>query len=211
MRHVTAFGRGAQSQAQGREGALSYQAIAGRGQVVTLVKHQHPETPQFARVDRSRIIRDDGNRLQFFLAATEYTYLAHIYRQGSRKRGAPLLQQVERRHNDQRPQPRLVQAHSRHEGLARARRQDHHARAASRQPVRHRLVLVRPRLDAQRRLERQSWPLLKGYMKPRSLLLQRAFDRREVHRLRAQEAMPFVALHTRRERGGKMRAEKRAK
>ena len=39
--------------------------------MVTLVEDQQAEVTQFARIEGRRVIRDDRNRLQLFLAAAE--------------------------------------------------------------------------------------------------------------------------------------------
>ena len=112
MRHVAAFGRSAEAQAQGREGANGDLAIGGRGQVVTFVEDKEPEAAQFAWVEGGGVIGDDSDWQQLFFAAAEDANLIGIDGEGSSQGRAPLLQQVECRDDDDCP-PALPSASQR--------------------------------------------------------------------------------------------------
>src|SRR5260370_16588483 len=75
MGHIAALRSGAEAKAQGSKGAFSYETIRWRGQVVALVKNEQSKASQFASIDGSRVLADNGDRFHLLFATTKDAYL----------------------------------------------------------------------------------------------------------------------------------------
>ncbi len=80
MGHIAALRSGAEAKAQGSKGAFSYETIRWRGQVVALVKNEQSKASQFAWIEGSRVIGDDGDRFHLLFATAKDAYLICVER-----------------------------------------------------------------------------------------------------------------------------------
>ena len=112
--------------------------------MVALVEdHEAEARAEVLHVQVRRVVGRDRERLDVVLAAADDADRAA---EGGAEQVVPLADEIERRRDDERAAPLVVDGQERDVGLAGARRQDDDAAAAMRAPRRERLGLVRPRL-----------------------------------------------------------------
>ena len=153
MAPVGALGRRGQAEAKRRHAGARRQRVGRPRQVVALVEHHQPEAvAEVLHVQVGGVVGRHGQRAHVVLAAAD-----DADRDAERRAQdvVPLAHEIERRGDDQRAAPLVLDGEAGDPGLARARRQHDDAAALVGPPGRQRLGLVGARLavDARAQLE----------------------------------------------------------
>src|SRR5229473_2636164 len=102
--------------------------------MMAFVKNEQTEMAQLAWIKYRRIIGNNCDGLQFFLATAVKADLFSIEGKSGCQSNAPLLQQINSGHHRQCPQPCLMDCHCRRKGLTCPSRQHYHASTTLGQP-----------------------------------------------------------------------------
>ena len=141
---VGAFGRGGEPQAEGGDGAGRRQAVGGAGKVVAFVEDDESEAvSQPLHVQIGRVVGGHRDRLDVVIAAAQEPDF-DVEAQGELV--VPLIQEVDRRRDDQRGPAGFFDRHAGEVGLAGSGRQHDHSSSARIPPGLQGLDLVRETL-----------------------------------------------------------------
>ncbi len=150
---VGALGRGGQAQAERRQSEPRRQPVGGARQVVALVEDDQPKAiAEPVHVQVRRVVRGHREVEHLVVAAA---HDADRETERPRQHVVPLVQQIERRHHDERAALPREDRERRHVRLPRAGRQHDHAAVAVPPPRLQRLGLVGERLVPRRGRERE--------------------------------------------------------